>query len=188
MPRIKGATDLSQFQREQIVGQHEGGLSERKISENLSIPLSTVNGVIVQFTTKGKECTKLHPYGPGPSEKTLHLVRRNVEQDPHCKASDIATQLDVSPRTAVRHLHKLGYYGRAARRKPLFRPANIKRTKDWAHEIVERPVTFWTNAIFSDKSRFALFSNSGRVWVWGLCSQEVDLKRLQPTVKYGMFR
>lgn len=173
-----------EFQRGRIVGQHEGGLSQRKISENLSIPLSTVNRVIIQFTREGKKCTKPHPDHPGPSERTMHLVERNVEQDPRCKPSDIPTQVDVSPRTAVRYLHKLGYYGRAARRKHLLRPTNIKRRKDWAHEMVERPVTIWTTVIFSDESRFALFSDIGRVLVWRLCSQEFDLKRLQPTVKH----
>ena len=168
MPRTKGASDLSEFMRGRIVGQHEGGLSQRKISENLSIPLSTVNRVIVQFANEGKECTKHHPGRPGPSERTLRLVKRNVEENPRCKASDIATQADVSPRTAVRYLHKLGYYGRAARKKPLLRPANIKRRKDWAHEMVKRPLTFWTNIIFSDESRFALFPDSGRLWVWRL--------------------
>lgn len=140
--------------------------------------------MIVQVTREGKKCTKPHPGRPGPSERTMCLVERNVQQDPRCKASDIATQVDVSPRTAVRYLHKLGYYGRAARRKTLLRPTNIKRRKDWAHEMVERPVTIWTTVIFSDESRFALFSDIGRVLVWRLCSQEFDLKRLQPTVKH----
>lgn len=187
MPRTKGALELSEFLRGRIVGQHEGGLSQRTIAKNLSIPLSTVNRVIVQFKTEGKECTKPRPGRPKPSERTLRLVKRNVEQDPRSKASDIAIQADVSPRTAVRYLHQLGYYGRAARRKPLLRPANIKRRNDWARDMMARPQTFWNNVIFSDESRFALFSDSGRVWVWRLPSQEFDLKRLQPTVKYGGF-
>ena len=148
MPRTKGATDLLEFLHGRIMGQHEGGLSQHKITGNLSIPLSTVNRVIVQFTREDKESTKPHPSRPRPSDRTLCLVKRNVEEDPRCKASDIATPAGVSPRTAVRYLHKLGYYGRAARRKPLLCPANIKRRKDWACEMVERPMTFSTNVIF----------------------------------------
>lgn len=89
-----------------------------------------LNRVIVQFTREGKKCTKPHPGLPGPYERTMRLVERNVEQDPRCKTFDIATQVDVSPGTAVRYLQKLGYYGRAERRKPLLRPTNIKRKKD----------------------------------------------------------
>ena len=167
--------------------QHEGGLSKRKIAGNLSIFLSIVNRLIVHFTREDKECTKPHPARPGPFGKTLHLMKRNFEEDPECKASEIATQAGVSPRTAVWYLHKLGYSGRAARRKPLLRPVNIKRRKDWAREMVDIPMTFWTNFIFSDESRFASFPDSGRVWVWRLPQQEFDLKRQQPTVKHGGF-
>ena len=123
MTQTKGAIDLYEFQRRRI------GLSQRKISENQSIPLSTVNRVIAQFTRESKKDTNPHSCRPRPSERTLRLFKINVEEDPRCKASVIATQADVSPRTAVRYLHKLGYYGRAARRKPLLRPTNIKCRK-----------------------------------------------------------
>ena len=39
MPRTKGVVDHSEFQRGRIVGQQEGGISQRKISENLSLLL-----------------------------------------------------------------------------------------------------------------------------------------------------
>ena len=121
--------------------------------------------MIVKFTRKGKKDKKPHSGRPWPSEKTSRLVKRNVGEDPRCKAYDITTQADVCRKTAVRYLHNLGYYGRAARRKPLLRPTNIKRRKDWVVEMGERPVAFWRTFIFSDESRFTLFSDGGRVLV-----------------------
>ena len=79
----------------------------------------------------------------------------------------LQSKADVSPKTAARYLHQLGYYGRAARRKPLLCPANIKRRNDWARDMMERPQTFWNNVISSNESRFALFSDSGRVSEYG---------------------
>ena len=39
--------------------------------------------------------------------------------------------------------------------------------------------------IFPGELRFSLFSDNARLWVWRLNNQELDIKRLQPTVKHG---
>ena len=88
------------------------------------------------------KCTASCSGRPGPTDRTLRLVKQNVQNNPHCNASDIAKTVDVSARTAVAYLHKLGYCGRDARRKPQLGPSNIKRRKELAHEVVERSVDF----------------------------------------------
>ena len=76
MARTKRAVYLSEFQRGRIVSQHEGGLSQRKMSENLSIPLSTINRRIVQFSREGKKDKKPHSGRPRPSERSQKKFRR----------------------------------------------------------------------------------------------------------------
>lgn len=76
----------------------------------------------------------------------------------------------------------MGYYGKAARRKPLLRLANIKHGTIWVSEMMERHLAFWSTVILSDESQFKLFTDSRRLWVWRLCHQE---PKMQPTVKHG---
>ena len=163
MTQTKGVITLSEFQLGHIVGQYEGVLSQQKIGKNLLILLVAVNGVVVRYTREAKKCTASRSVCPGPSDRTMHLIKRNVEENPLCKAYDIAKTVEVCPRIAVGYLHKLGYYGRAARRKPLLRPTNIKQRKDWAHEMVERSLAFWMTVIFSDEAQLSLSLDRGRV-------------------------
>ena len=65
MPRTKGQLEIPAFQQDCIVGQYESGLSQRKISENLLIPLFTENKVIVKFNREHKGCTVSHSGRPG---------------------------------------------------------------------------------------------------------------------------
>lgn len=60
------------------MGKSEGGLSQYKITENLGVPLSTVNTIIVQFTEKKKNSTSLHPSQRISSDRTLHFLKRNA--------------------------------------------------------------------------------------------------------------
>ena len=105
MPRRKGALEFSDYQPGYIIGLYKGGLSQRKISENLSIPLFTLNRLIIEFNRETKECTVSRSGRPGPSDRTQGQVKRNVENNPRFKASEIAKNVDVSTRTVVWYLH-----------------------------------------------------------------------------------
>ena len=56
---------------------------------------------------------------------------------------------------------------------------------EWAKELENISQSFWDTVLFSDESRFAVFSDSIRVWVWRQPHQAFDATRIQPTVKYG---
>ncbi|GFS91726.1 hypothetical protein TNCV_1492861 [Trichonephila clavipes] len=70
-----------------------------------------------------------------------------------------------SAETVQRVLRKAGYNGRVARKKPLIGKRNrVKRLK-FAKEHILKPQQFWNEVIFSDESKFNIFS-AVTVVVW----------------------
>lgn len=185
MPRKPGSKEVTDFMRGRIIGLKEAGKSQRDIVSMLNIPLSTVNNILVQFTRYGKISSAARSGRPGPSARLLRRIGRLVESDHRITASKVALEISVSPNTARSYLKKLGYHGRAARRKPLLSPKNVIKRYLWSGEMRHKPPNFWENIIFSDESSFNQFSNGGRVWVWRRPDQEYDISCLQPTVKHS---
>ena len=68
MSRNTRSVQLSDFTRGRILGHSQAGLSQQQIAENLEIPSSTVNRVLAQFKSEGKESTSPHPGHLQPSK------------------------------------------------------------------------------------------------------------------------
>ena len=167
MPRTTGSTELSDFCRGSIIGQSEGGITQRQILRNVGIPLATVNRIIVQFKEDDEESVSAYPVRPKPNERLLRNLRRTVEKIRRFTTQELASEFEISPNTVSNYLYGMGYYGRAARKKPLLRPANISARKNWAAEMNQHPPEFWDTVVFSGESRFAQFSYSGHIWCRG---------------------
>ena len=116
--------------------------------------------------TKAKETRSLFLFVLGHQQDTSEAFRdqwrRNLESQSlicHRRCNWVCHQ-------SGRYLGRLGYKGRAARRKPLLRPANIARRYRWAKEIdnQENHWTFGKLWCSLDEYSFAQFSRSGHVW------------------------
>ena len=177
MPRTKEASDLSEFLRGRIMGQHEGGLSQHKIAGNLSIPLSTVNTVIVQFTREDKECTKPHPGRPGPLKEPCVLWKEMLKKILGAKPLTLQHKLVSVPEqlsgifTSWATMVELRE-GNLFFILPISSAEKIGFVRWWIDLWPFGPMS-----IFSDESWFALFPDSRRVWVRRLPQQEFWLKK-----------
>ncbi|GBO24560.1 Transposable element Tc1 transposase [Araneus ventricosus] len=51
--------------------------------------------------------------------------------------------------------------------------------------MLNKPEAYWNNDLFADKSKYKIFGSDGRIMVWRKKNEEVNLKNIVGTVKYG---
>lgn len=181
--------ELTDFERGEIVGLSKGNFSQRKITEILNIPKSTVGDVLKKYNEQG--LTSTTPRSGRPKILTerdnrhlIKLVKENRGNTLEEITENFNTKMSisVSKRTVQRTLHKKGYSGHAAKKKPLVSEKNRKKRYGWCR-IHKNWTTEWNYIIWSDESRFELFNNDSRNWVWRKKDERYKADCLKPTVK-----
>ena len=160
MSRNPQSVEISDFNRGRIVRQSRAGLSQWQIEENLEIPLSTVTECWWNSRVKARKA--LH------HAQVVHSQLRGFSVLSRDLWNRILQQLQLMWPKWLRRTEELlsGIsmpLGRAARRKPLLRPFNNEHRKQWGSEMISKSMEFWDTVVFSDESRLAQFSDSGRI-------------------------
>ena len=102
-------------------------------------------------------------------------------------AAEINKQLYISlnAQSVRNRAHEIGILGRVARKKPYDNKVNRRKCFKCAKEILQKPLEFWQTVIWSDESKFELFSSKNRVMVWRTPKETFDPQGIVPTVKHG---
>lgn len=181
--------ELTDFERGEIVGLHKGGFSQKKITEILNFPKSTVGDIIKKYNELG--LTSTIPRSGRPKILTerdkRHLVKiikanRNLTLTEITEKFNKTLNFSISERTVQRVLHDEGYSGHAAKKKPFISEQNRKKRFGWCR-MKKNWINEWENIIWSDESRFELFNNDSRNWVWRKKDERYKIECLKPTVK-----
>ena len=163
--------DLPDFQRGQIVSARMAGTSVTETARMLGVSRGTVSKVLTAFEREGKTSPAKHRSGrksklPERDSRTLNQI---VRKDRKNSASKITAELNkhlqnpVSTITVRLELHKPGFHGRAAIRKPIFSKTNVSKGLEWCKNLQNWSLEQWKNVIFSDESSLILFSISGQL-------------------------
>jgi len=181
--------ELTDFERGEIVGLSKGKVSIRKIADILKHPKSTVGEVIKKYNEQGATTTASRSGRPKilSERDNRHLLKivkenRNNTLEELTENFNTSMAISVSNRTVQRTLHKEGYSGHAAKKKPFVSEQNRKKRYAWCR-MRKNWTTEWNYIIWSDESLFELFNNDSRNWVWRRKNERYNTDCLKPTVK-----
>uniref|UniRef100_A0A803JNW0 Tc1-like transposase DDE domain-containing protein n=1 Tax=Xenopus tropicalis TaxID=8364 RepID=A0A803JNW0_XENTR len=87
--------------------------------------------------------------------------------------------------TISRALHKVGLYGRVARRKPLLTENHKKSRLQFATSHEGDTANMWKKVLWSDETKLELFGQNAKRYVWRKTNTAHHSEHTIPTVKYG---
>lgn len=186
-------SELTDFERGQIVGARLVGASVSKVAEVFSVSRGTVSKIYSAYLKSGKTSSAKSQRGRKCvlSDRDRRALRKIVTKTKKTTAAKVTAEMNVvlknpvSTKTIRRELHKQGIYGRAAIQKPFISDANACNRKKWCLSHKAWTMEQWKTVIWSDESCFTLFPTSGRVYVWRTPSQAFETDCLLPRVKHG---
>ena len=184
--------ELTDAQRNRIIGAYECGVKGSAIVEQLGLPPSTVYDTIKRYNKTGSP----HPQNRSGRPKILNerderaLVRiANSARD--FTLANITGELGaalgipITTKTTGKYLNKLGWKSCFKCKKPLLTKAHAKARLDWCREHKEWSNPEWKRVIFTDESRFCMNRPDGGERVWRRVHEKYHVSCIAPTVKFG---
>ncbi|XP_073422111.1 uncharacterized protein [Dendrobates tinctorius] len=119
------------------------GASVTESARVLGVSRGTVSKVMTAFEREGKMSAAKHRSGRKSklTERGRQTLKRIVREDRKTTAPKITAELNedlhntVSTKTVCRELHKSGFHGRAAIRKPLLSMTNVSKHLEWCSGV-----------------------------------------------------
>lgn len=190
MPRQKKELDVEK--RAAVVTLRKESYTIREIAQKLKLPRSTVSDTLKRFAETGQNKSKTRsgrPKSTTSAEDKFIVV--TSKRDRRKTAPEISAELNktrgkpVSTETVRRRLCAAGLKGRVAARKALLRSVNKKKRLQWARKHVNWGPEDWKKCLFTDESKFEIFSNKRRVYVRRGKNERMLPQCILPTVKHG---
>lgn len=179
-------------QRAQIYILFEQNLSTREIAEKFGINQSSVVRII---NKKLNHNTFDHLGNNGRHSKAtssiLALIEKLNNENNRLSLRKMASKVEmlsgkkISYRSIKTYLNFLNIKAFSPIKKPLLSKKNIKKRYDCSKIWMQMSEEKVKKIIFSDESKFNLFSSDGKRSVWRKPSTGLECKNIQPTFKHG---
>lgn len=183
---------LSIDARNAVVKAKQSGKTDREVAEQFGVSHTTVGRIYRKFLHSNSVERKP---GSGRTRKSTEredrAMIRVVKNDPRKTAVDVTRyaaeqlQLKLSSRTVRRRLCEANLFAHRPAKKPLISTKNRKARLSFARRFQRWSKSDWKNVLWSDESKFNLFSSDGIRYVRRPRGQRYNPKYQVPTVKHG---
>jgi transposase len=183
---------LSLDAKKAIIQAKKRGDSDRMVASQFGVDHGTISRIYGK-SKAGKGVKRISGSGRPrkTSERQDRAMVKKAKKDPKKTAVDVMREvneeigLDISKRTARRRLNEAGLFGRRPSRKPLISEANRKARAAFAKDHLHWTKEEWAKVLWSDESKFNLFSSDGVRYVRRPVGKRYDVRYQVPTVKHG---
>jgi len=153
-----------------------------KISNLLSIPESTVRGIIKRNQNSTTPIKNKRTGRPRKlSEREERYILRIVRQEPKLTYTELEAKLrfHISRKTYYRILKRYGIINRLAKKRPHLEEDHAKARLAWAKGHKDWTFDEWKHVFWSDESKVERSWNYRRQWVFCKPSQRWDRDKIQ---------
>lgn len=183
---------ISEDARMAIIRAKQNGRSNRDIASEFHIDQRTVGRIYARFQ---KTQNVIRKPGSGRPRKSSERQERAITHQIKCNPKRTAMEAKRYSAEHLRHLVSVWTVRRILRRAKLFarRPAHkpliSKKNRiariQFARKYGHWNSDDWAKVVWSDESKFCLFSSSGIKWIRRPNGKRFDPKYQIPTVKHG---
>ena len=167
-------------------------LSQAQVSIQFDVPQQYVSRWNQAYKHRGTLKSKARPGRPRKTGTRVDsLIKRKAVANPPLTAiainddlrANYGVELDVT--TVRRRLRDVGLTARRPSRKPLVSAKNRQARVVFAKKYLNWTTEDWARVLWSDESKFNLFSSDGIQYVRRPVNQRDNIRYQVPTVKHG---
>lgn len=184
--------ELSEAKRSAILALQKNGSSYREIAKLLKVSYSAVKSTVDRYKQglgikSRKRVGRPRKTNAKQDKQIVLKSKRNRFKTARDIRSDLidSNNIEVSVSTIQRRLRSAGLNGRVATKKPLLRKVNKLKRLAWAKKHRNWTPADWKKVLFTDESKFELFSSKRRIYVRRQVHEKMSEQCIIPTVKHG---
>lgn len=191
--------EYSEQDKGRIAVHAEQGMSARAIAKLYGWKKTRVAELVKEYQATGgfttqkanrAKCGRKRKTSPQTDRYIARSVvgskaKRRKGSNRIAKELQVGGVADICARTVRLRLCEVGLNGRVAAKKPMLRLYNITRRLQWARDHADWTTDDWERVLWSDESKFVIWTNSGRRWVRRRTGERLRPDCVNETVKGG---